>query len=481
MFAVRTLVVLILSFDPLISCHNISFDDPHDSNHIFNALHEIIDKSFRTDFSTVNIIKATRDEHFGVYFIEHLLRMKQEKFAVRLEHHDKIQSVKTRKKRYCLILLDDIKLFRRLDEILLPEVFSFRGIFLFVVSESFGPIQEIFTTLWRKNIFNVDVIQPTVDSFKILTFEPFGMSSCGDTTPRILTEYRNNSFSPPVDALFPEKFRSLFGCKLIVSTFEDHFSVIRTMNTDGTFKLSGFDIDILNELSKALQFGTEFLFNEEAEPWGRNYNNGTVTGALGDIVNGKAHLALARLYLLASRRRVADSTVAYFGFPVVFVVPPDRSLNDFEKLLMPFDTAIWLLLVSVLIVALLVIVLANWKLRRLGYYVFGSINQHPTMNLIVVMVGGTQSKMPKQCFPRFLLMMFIVLCLVLRSAYVGSLFNFLQLNKYFNTIESIDDMFEQGYDVYMYKSDEFFDSNSRIAKRFQTQVFRFKIILCVSG
>lgn len=468
---VSKILVLLMPVHQFINCYNISISTSFNGSFkLLSALHSIIRINFLQDFSTLTIIKAMRDEKYGNDFIENLLRLTKEEFAIRIEKHHKVHKLRSRKKKYCLILLDDIEFFRTLDKSITSEAFSFRGFFLFVIDEYFGETQEIFATLWKKNIFNVNVVYLRNDMVKIVSFMPFGNASCDDTTPKLIAEYSNGSFSHRYESVFPNKFHSLFNCKLIVSTFDDHFSVERNRDVNGSYTLSGFDVDLLSELSKVLKFEAKLEFLEESEPWGKNFNNGTVTGALGEVAKGKAQIAIGRFYLLGSRRSVADSSVVYYSFPAVFVVPPGRSLNDFEKLLQPFDAEIWISLLTVLIVALLVIATINLRLKNLKSFVFGSNNRHPTMNLMIVIIGGTQSNMPKRNFSRFLLLMFVILCLVLRSAYVGSLYNFLQLNKYYNKIDTIEELVEQNYDLYMYKSEEFNDWLTRKSKRYAQKV-----------
>lgn len=472
---VSRILVLLMPVHQFINCHNISIPTSFDSiNHSFellSAVHRIIRTNFLQDFSTLTVIKAMRDERCENDFIEHLLRLTREEFAIRIENHNKVYKLRSRKKKYCLILLDDIEFFRTFNKSITSEVFSFKGFFLFVIDEYFGETQEIFDTLWKKNIFNVNVVYLSSEMVKIESFMPFGNASCDDTTPKLIAQYSNGSVSQQFESVFPNKFHSLFNCKLIVSTFDDHFSVERKRDVNGSYTLSGFDVDLLSELSKVLKFEAKLEFLEGLEPWGKNFNNGTVTGALGEVVKGKAQIAIGRFYLLGSRRSVADSSVVYYSFPAVFVVPPGRSLSDFEKLLQPFDAEIWISLLSVLFIALLVIVTINLRLRNLKSFVFGSANRHPTMNLMIVIIGGTQSNMPKRNFSRFLLLMFVILCLVLRSAYVGSLYNFLQLNKYYNKIDTIEELVEQNYNLYMYKSEDTSDWLTMMSKRYAQKVF----------
>lgn len=71
---------------------------------------------------------------------------------------------------------------------------------------------------------------------------------------------------------------------------------------------------------------------------------------------------------------------------------------------------------------------------------------------MVAIFGGSQPKLPIEQFPRLLLAMFLIFFLVMRSAYQGLLFKFLQTDSRNKAVESIDDMIEQEFDIFMYLS-----------------------------
>lgn len=78
--------------------------------------------------------------------------------------------------------------------------------------------------------------------------------------------------------------------------------------------------------------------------------------------------------------------------------------------------------------------------------------------------GGAQEIEPRENFSRFLLMMFIIFCLVIRTLYTGSLYRFLQSDIHHSEVESIDEMIEKDFKFYvstssldLYEGDPKFD------------------------
>lgn len=419
------------------------------------VINEIIRKILIYYSTTINIIKVANDNQVSDILVNEILLMNQTEpsYDVRMINLLDSKILKSRRKKCIVVLLDAIESFEKLNEFIDPDMFLFRGRILFVlVKGKFDEIEEIFSTFWKKNIFNVNVIFRSGKLIKIMSFLPFENSKCGDTTPKVINTFVNGVFTKSVESIFPDKFKNLQTCSVRVSTFEDKLSVIRKQNPDLSVELSGFDIEILTEFSKLLNFKTEIKFYEGPQPWGSFYPNGSVDGSLGEVLNGRADVAIGRYYLLIERIQIADSSFAYYSFPNVFVISPGKDLTNFEKLLRPFKSLVWISLLATLMLALVVVLILNYKLKKYKSFVIGTDVQHPVLNILIGVLGGAQPTLPKRNFARFLLALFLMFCLVLRNAYQGSLFKFLQSNEKVQDIQTVHDMIEQNYKMFMYES-----------------------------
>jgi hypothetical protein len=216
----------------------------------------------------VNIIKITTKAVIENDPLENVLSEVRGNFTTRLDNINNIQTVKNRKKRFSIILMDCIESFRILNKQIDPKVFSFSGFFVFILIDGkITEIEEIFSTLWQRNIFNVDVIFQDGGSIDVMTFMPFSESKCDDTTPRLVNRFANGSFEKNIkETIFPEKFENLNKCEIKIVTFEDNILVIRSKSSNGIEKLSGYDMDILDELSKSMNFEKKIKFIEGPLP-----------------------------------------------------------------------------------------------------------------------------------------------------------------------------------------------------------------------
>jgi hypothetical protein len=58
-------------------------------------------------------------------------------------------------------------------------------------------------------------------------------------------------------------------------------------------------------------------------------------------------------------------------------------------------------------------------------------------------------KLPRKTFPRFILMMFIILCLILRTCHQSLLYDLMQKDLRREELKTIDEAIEKGYTFYM--------------------------------
>lgn len=127
-------------------------------------------------------------------------------------------------------------------------------------------------------------------------------------------------------------------------------------------------------------------------------------------------------------------------------------MSALQKLLQPFDLVVWMALLATLIMSVLVILMIHFKFRSMKSLVYGTTVQHPFLNMLAAIFGISQSQLPRRNFPRFLLTMFLILCLVLRNSYQGALFSILQSDGRGKEIQTINEMIAKNFDFYIYES-----------------------------
>jgi hypothetical protein len=143
-----------------------------------------------------------------------------------------------------------------------------------------------------------------------------------------------------------------------------------------------------------------------------------------------------------------------------------QKYSPLETLLHPFELIIWILLLLTFGVGLLVIFVINHKFKNAKELVYGKNVKSPVMNMTAAILGLNQSVLPTRNFPRFILMMFLIFCLVNRNIYQGALYLFLQSDNRHKDIQSIKEMEDRNFSYYVYESYiNFVDNQSSIFKR----------------
>jgi hypothetical protein len=168
--------------------------------------------------------------------------------------------------------------------------------------------------------------------------------------------------------------------------------------------------------------------------------------------SGEVDASLRTWSLQLNRRKVMSETTSYFSDKLIMVMPLPVPLNPLLKFIRPLSIPVWIALAVLVVVATLVILLARFIPKNYYRMIIGKEMRDEFMNILSGFVGLSQNSLPERNFPRFLLVMFLIFCLVIRSLYLGSLFNMLKseiLSKEFTTIH---EFYEAGFHFYLYET-----------------------------
>jgi Ligated ion channel L-glutamate- and glycine-binding site len=458
-------LLVLLSFNVNFCSLKLAFDVISVNEHIVSAVKVIIEQVCVLRFSTVNLISAASYSETIKDFLNEVMVRNNGNCVLRFDSDLKKTKITSRLKRFNIVVLDGIESFRVFNQSLTPDAFAFNGLYLFVFMRGHkNETNELFETMWKKYIFNVNALFDDGDKVSLYTFTPFaGGSRCGNTSPKFLDTFVNGSFK---GSIFSEKFKNMQNCPVKVVTFEDSFAVFQRKNVNGSFELLGFDMEVIHALSTTLNFKKDMKFLEGSDPWGMVTSNGTVTGALGELVKKNAEIGIGNYFLKANRLSVLDASTTYYTLPLVFIIPPGANLSAFKKLLQPFNDIVWIFLLITFSIGLFVILLINWHAPKFKAFVYGTGVRSPITNMLIVILGSSQAKLPRRNFSRFLLMLFSLFCLVQRSIYQGSLYIFLQSDGHEKEVESFGEMVDKDFEFYMFESYvDIIASQSSIAER----------------
>lgn len=202
---------------------------------------------------------------------------------------------------------------------------------------------------------------------------------------------------------------------------------------DGSIRVSGFGVDIIKAFAESLNFTI-----------GYSYCN-----------RGAVHCSSHQdFYLCAVGQQALQIIDIMLSAPFIssehtFLIPCGEPYTPLEKLILPFEPEVWMWFLIFMGSGIVVIFIIKFTPKRVQVLVFGGGVDTPTLNLFQAFFGIGQIALPDGSFARYLLMMFILFCLVIRTAYQGIMFNFMQADMRKPEVQSIEEMITKNFTFYV--------------------------------
>lgn len=450
------------------------------SSNLIDATHEAINGVLVTNFAKTNIIFPTKAQSYESRdFRNDLLAaiFATPKIGLHLEVTG-LNSTNARRKFFMIYLIESFDDFMEIYVKMDMRILRFNGLYLVVlVNGEISEIQEIFKHLWKLKIFNVNLISEDRNgTIYVKTFNQFSNGNCNDTTPIVINQFKDEAFINGIENFFPKKMFKLHGCQIRVSVSNDSEPFIVAQRLpNGNYHLSGRDVKLINTIADSLNFKINYTFigNE-----GIIYENGSADGHVRVLLDGGSDLGLSNFWLKGYRLKFFDATSSYIGEKIIFVIPPGSELTKFEKLIYPFSPAVWSMVLMCFMIGCFVIFLINRRSKVIRNFVFGTGIPNPYWNVLIGFIGESQPSLPRRNFARYLLMMFLLYSLVMRTLYQASYFDLLQSNRNHKEVETINEMLEQNFKFYVYTGNaDLFQATPAIKKRFVVVQQRSQMIM----
>lgn len=222
----------------------------------------------------------------------------------------------------------------------------------------------------------------------------------------------------------------MFGVYRQTMAFDYSFS------PDGRPFFWGYHYEIIKGLAKNLNF-TFFLNPLENNSFFYNDQNDLM------VLLGCSDGAQARLMSFFVTKR-------YMYQHNYLAIPPGQEYNSYDKLFLPFDNTVWVLIIFTFVIAFSTIfVVINFMTQKQRKFVSGKNVSTPSLNVTAIFFGISQIILPRRNFARFLMMLFTIYCLIIRTAWQRKMFEFLQKDMRRPTIQSFEDFAQRNISFYM--------------------------------
>jgi hypothetical protein len=118
-------------------------------------------------------------------------------------------------------------------------------------------------------------------------------------------------------------------------------------------------------------------------------------------------------------------TYPIYYMQYAFIATKGISYTPMEKLFLPFDLETWIMILITFAIGFLTIFIIYRCNRFVQRFVFGTFVQDPSLYLTSIFFGIGVTRLPGRNFARYLFMIFTLYCLIIRTAYQGKMFEFL--------------------------------------------------------
>lgn len=176
-----------------------------------------------------------------------------------------------------------------------------------------------------------------------------------------------------------------------------------------------------------------------------------VNGDIQIVQFSPENLENSEVDLIAAKQESNRSYLISFPFiydKLVFYIPPGEPYTALEKMFLPFQVEFWIAIAVTLSLGFAAIQVINLTPIKVQRFVYGREIKTPTMNLISIFLNGGQFKTPGRNFSRFVLMLFVLWSLIVRTCYQSELFKFIQADLRKSVPDTIDELFTNNFSLY---------------------------------
>jgi hypothetical protein len=141
-------------------------------------------------------------------------------------------------------------------------------------------------------------------------------------------------------------------------------------------------------------------------------------------------------------------TYPVYHVQYAYLVTKGLSYTPMEKLLLPFDLETWIMIIITFAIGFLTILIIYRCNKTIQRFVFGTYVRDPSLYLTSIFFGIGVTRLPGRNFARFLFMVFTLYCLIIRTAYQGKMFDFLNIDVKRPTASSEEDLIQNQIPIF---------------------------------
>lgn len=338
----------------------------------------------------------------------------------------------------CVVLI--IKNLNNLYKLVLNSyvLWNFTNYYIVIVLEKVpanGDLITIFSNLWNNyqliNILLVSILEME----KIFTYSPFNNVVLNGKIDIFYTD----RYKELTDTI-KYRMRNMHKHKLNISMFSKRITSVM----DKTGEFHGSDAKILAVLANKMNFTPVLKVPNDGERYGYRSENGTFTGALGDIIYHRSVFVSNAMFLKDYETTDIDFTYPFKFDQLCIAVPKSELIPQWMSVFLCFNMGVWFGILGAFIFTLAIWCIIQYLINKESDFV--SLG----MEVFVVFLGSSTQRKIKFVTERVFLITTITFGFIMASCFQGSLVKLLSTKGYKEEITTMDDFDLSGLYIYTF-------------------------------
>ncbi|KAL7012311.1 hypothetical protein ACKWTF_014760 [Chironomus riparius] len=284
------------------------------------------------------------------------------------------------------------------------------------------------------------------DFLYLASIEWFSEWACNRPHLKILNIYNKSTQK------WNKKHQNFHGCELVMLLYPrtggEKWGSYRTIPTTDAIKPFGLVPEVFELIATRFNFKPYFQpgkLNRSVSIF-QEFNEVTLIPINGTVKSPNVCYEIIRFS--DTLKVTTQSTTSFLEIRDIILVTPGDLYSPFEKLFLPFDDWTWKLIVLTFLGAFVAIFVINRLPSIFKTIIYGENVTTPVLNVVSSFFGISQVKLPEKNFPRFILIMFVMFCLIFRTCYQSKLFEFMTSEPRRAPPKSVEDLVERNYTMY---------------------------------
>jgi len=227
----------------------------------------------------------------------------------------------------------------------------------------------------------------------------------------------------------------LIKCVTSTESFEFCLNLFIDIMSRPGVGVRGITYEIFEALSKRANFTANYQFSASS----------FVIPRTEYIINQK--ITIYRVGLYKEHVESTQMSTTFFDIQIGIFMSPTELYTNFEKLLLPFDDTTWIFLVAIFSTAAIFTFVMKFMPKNIRRIFYGRGIKTPGLNVIQIFFGIGQTHLPNESLLRFILIFFVLFCLIMRTCYQSKMFDFITSDMRKPPPKTLEDVIEQGYTV----------------------------------